>query len=140
MSTIDTEVFVLASMVAKDLVARRRELTPEDMARIIRLAMVGVAVPAMLIAIYWPSVQGVLFILLSLMVGLFPTILASLFRPLAPGVAFASILVGSLLVAPAFLFGWSDQDTAPLFVLLGSGVVVSLGLFRATPSIAREQD
>ena len=136
MSTLDTEIFLLASMVAKDVVARRRELMPDQMARIIRLSIVGVAVPAMLIAIYWPSAQGVLFILLSMFVALFPTILVSLFRPLAAGVAFASILFGALLVTPAFLFGWSDQDTAPLVVLLGSGAVVILGLFRAATTDA----
>ena len=77
-----------------------------------------------------------LFILLSMFVALFPTILVSLFRPLAAGVAFASILFGALLVTPAFLFGWSDQDTAPLVVLLGSGAVVILGLFRAATTDA----
>ena len=84
----------------------------------------------MLIAIYWPSILGVLFILLSLLMALFPVILVSLFRPLTPGVAFASILTGTLLVMPAFLFGWSDQDTAPLIVLMGSGAVIVLGMFR----------
>ena len=133
MSTIDTEVFLLASMVAKDFVGRRREMTQDEMARVIRLAMVGVAVPAMLIAIYWPSILGVLFILLSLLMALFPVILVSLFRPLTPGVAFASILTGTLLVMPAFLFGWSDQDTAPLIVLMGSGAVIVLGMFRRAP-------
>ena len=107
-------------------------MTADEMAGTVRLAMVGVAVPAMLIAIYWPSILGVLFILLSLLMALFPAVLVSLFHPLAPAVAFASILIGSLLVTPAFLFGWSDQDTSPLVVLLGSGAVVVFGLLRPT--------
>jgi SSS family solute:Na+ symporter len=134
MSTIDTEVFLLASMFAKDYLARRRELTPDGMTKVIRYAMVGVAAPAMGIAIVWPSILGVLFILLSLLMALFPTILVSLFRPVGPNVAFASVLIGSLLITPAFLFGWSSQDTAPLLVMAGSGAVVALGLLRPTPA------
>ncbi len=136
MSTIDTEVFVLASIVAKDFVSRRREMTPDEMAGSVRVAMVGVTVPAMVMAIYWPNVLGVLFILTSFLMALFPAVLVSLFRPLAAPVAFSSMLVGSLLVTPAFLFGWSDEDTAPLVVLLGAGAVVIFGLFRlAGPNV-----
>ena len=136
MSTIDTEVFVLASIVAKDFVSRAREMTPQEMAGVIRIAMVGVTVPAMVVAIYWPNVLGVYFLLSSFVMALFPALLVSLFRPLAAPVAFSSMLVGSLLVTPAFLFGWSDQDTAPLVVLLGAGAVVIFGLFRlAGPNV-----
>jgi len=139
MSTIDTEVFVLATMFAKDVMARRCELTEGELARVVRFAMVGVAVPAMAIAIYWPSILGVLFILLSLLMALFPVILVSLFRPVAPGVAFWSILTGTLLVTPPFLFGWTDQDTAPLIVLLGSGVVVALGFGRSAVAVGGDR-
>ena len=136
MSTIDTEVFLLASIVAKDFVSRRREMTPDEMAGSVRVAMVGVTVPAMVMAIYWPNVLGVLFILTSFLMALFPAVLVSLFRPLAAPVAFSSMLVGSLLVTPAFLFGLSDEDTAPLVVLLGAGAVVIFGLFRpAGPNV-----
>lgn len=130
MSTLDTEIFLLASMVGKDFVSRRRELTPDQLAKVIRVAMVGVAVPGMLIAIYWPTVLGALFMLLSLQMALFPAILVSLFRPLNAGVAFSSMVIGSLLVLATFLLGWSDPDTAPLVVLLGAGSVVVLGLLR----------
>ena len=130
MSTLDTEIFLLASMVGKDFVSRRRELTPEQLAKVIRVAMVGVAVPGMLIAIYWPTVLGALFMLLSLQMAIFPAIFVSLFRPLNASVAFLSMVIGSLLVLATFLLGWSDPDTAPLVVLLGAGSVVALGLLR----------
>jgi Na+/proline symporter len=130
MSTLDTEIFLLASMIGKDFVARRRELTPEKLAQVIRFAMVGVAVPAMLIAIYWPTVLGAMFMLLSLQMAIFPAILVSLFRPLNAGVAFSSMVIGSLLVLATFLLGWSDPDTAPLVVLLGAGSAVALGVLR----------
>jgi hypothetical protein len=54
----------------------------------------------------------------------------SLFRPLNAGIAFSSMVIGSLLVLATFLLGWSDPDTAPLVVLLGAGSVVALGLLR----------
>lgn len=138
MSTLDTEIFLLASMVAKDFVSRRRELTPDQMATVIRIAMVGVAVPAMLIAIYWPTVLGALFMLLSLQMAIFPAILVSLFRSLNAGVAFSSMVIGSLLVMLTFVFDWSDPDTAPLIVLLGAGSIVALGLFRGSRTDPRD--
>lgn len=131
MSTLDTEVFLLGTIVAKDFVSRRRETTPDEMAGWVRVAMVGVTGPAMVMAIYWPNVLGVLFIITSFLMALFPAILVSLFRPLAAPVAFSSMLVGSLLVTPAFLFGWFDEDTTPLVVLLGAGSVVIFGLLRS---------
>ena len=140
MSTIDTEVFLLASSVAKDFVSRRREITSDEMAGVIRIAMVGVTVPAMLMAIYWPKVLGVLFILTSFLMAIFPVVAVSLFRPLAPNAAFASMLIGCLLVTPSFLFGWSDEDTAPLLVLLGSGAVVLIGLFRTARPASDEDE
>lgn len=138
MSTLDTEIFLLASMVAKDFVSRRRALTPEQMASVTRIALVGVALPAMLIAIYWPTVLGALFLLLSSQMALFPAILVSLFRPLNAGVAFSSMVIGSVLVMLTFVFGWSDPDTAPLVVLLGAGTVVTFGLFRRAKTDPRE--
>lgn len=130
MSTIDTEVFLLASSVAKDFVARSREVTADEMTRIVRVAMVCVTLPAMAIAIYWPSVLDALFIFSSLLIALFPAIFVSLIRPVAPQVAFASILIGSLLLAPSFLLGWVSLDTAPLLVLLGASAAILLGSVR----------
>jgi SSS family solute:Na+ symporter len=130
MSTLDTEIFLLASMVGKDFVSRRRELTQEQLAQVIRIAMVGVTVPGMLIAIYWPTVLGALFMLLSLQMALFPAMLVSLFRPLSSGIAFLSMVIGSVLLVATFALGWTDPDTAPLVVLLGAGSVVALGLLR----------
>ena len=130
MSTIDTEVFLLASSAAKDFVARSRELSQDGMARIIRIAMVGVTLPAMMMAIYFPSILDALFIFNSLLIALFPAVLASLFMPVAPQVAFVSMLIGGLLLAPAFLLGWSSPDTTPLLVLLGASTTVLLGTVR----------
>lgn len=124
MSTIDTEVFLLASMAIKDFVSRRRPLTPVQMGTAIRVAMVAVTVPAMAIAIWWPSVLGVLFILTSLLMALLPAVLVSLFRPLSAGIGFSSMLLGSLLVALAFVFKWADEDTAPVLVLIASAAFV----------------
>ena len=128
MSTIDTEVFLLASMIAKDLLARRHEMSPDEMASVMRRAMVGVAIPAMLMAILWPSVLGLLFVLFSLQTPLFPAIAMSLFRPVSHRIAFASILAGALSITPAFVL--TDQVTAPLVVMMVSAVVAAFGLFR----------
>ncbi len=127
MSTIDTEVFLLSSSVAKDFVARSRELDPEGMTRVIRFAMVGVTLPAMLMAIYWPSILNALFVFLSLLIAMFPVLLVSLYRPVAPNIAFASMLTGGLLLAPAFLLGWINPDTSPLLVLAGAGAALLVG-------------
>lgn len=127
MSTIDTEVFLLSSSVAKDFVARSWELDPGGMTRVIRYAMVGVTVPAMLFAIYWPSILNAMFIFLSLLIAMFPVLLVSLYRPVVPNIAFASMLTGALLMAPAFLLGWINPDTSPLLVLGGATIVTLFG-------------
>lgn len=131
MSTIDTEVFLLASMAIKDFVSRRRPMTPVQMGGAIRVAMVAVTVPAMAVAIWWPSVLGVLFILTSFLMALLPSVLVSLFRPLPAGIAFGSMLLASLLVVPSFVLGWADEDTAPVLVLAVSVTVVLAGLARS---------
>lgn len=130
MSTIDTEVFLLGSSVAKDFVAKRRELSQDGLARIVRIAMVGVAVPAMMIAIYWPNVLDLLFVFSSLMLALFPAVFVSLFWPVQASTAFSSMLVGSLLLTLGLLLGWSSPDGAPLLVLLGACTVVLFGAVR----------
>ena len=81
-------------------------------------------------AIYWPNILDVLFILPSLLIALFPAVFVSLFWPLAPQVAFASMLIGCVLLAPAFLLGWSSPDTAPLLVLVGASAAILLGPVR----------
>ena len=130
MSTIDTEVFLLGSSVAKDFVAKRRELSQDGLARIVRIAMVGVAVPAMMIAIYWPNVLDLLFVFSSLMLALFPAVFVSLFWPVQASTAFSSMLVGSLLLTLGLLLGRSSPDGAPLLVLLGACTVVLFGAVR----------
>ena len=128
MSTIDTEIFLLASMISKDLIARRRAMTPNEMAAVTRQAMVGVAIPAMLMAIQWPSVLGVLFVLFSLQTPLFPIIGISLFCSVPRWIAFASVMAGALAIGPAFTL--TDQEIAPLVVMLVSAVVAAPAVFR----------
>jgi len=128
MSTIDTEVFLLGSSVAKDFISKSRELSQDGLAHVVRIAMVGVAVPAMMIAIYWPNVLEVLFVFSSLMLALFPVVLVSLFRPVHPTTAFSSMLVGGLLLVLGLLLGWSSPDSAPLLVLFGASTVVLFGV------------
>ena len=124
MSTIDTEVFLLGSSVAKDFISKSRELSQGSLTQVVRVAMVGVAVPAMTIAIYWPNVLEVLFVFSSLMLALFPAVLGSLFWPVQPTTAFLSMLVGGVLLGLGLLLGWSSPDSAPLLVLFGASTVV----------------
>jgi len=130
MSTIDTEVFLLSSSVAKDFISKSIELNQDGLARIVRIAMIGVTMPAMMIAIFWPNVLEVLFVFSSLMLALFPVVLVSLFWTVQPTTAFFSMLVGSLLLALGLLLGWSSPDSAPLLVLLGASTIVLFGTVR----------
>ena len=127
MSTIDTEMFLLASSVAKDFVAKRKALTDREMARIIRGAMIGISVPAMAIAIGFPRVYDLLAYFNSLMLALFPAVLSSLFWTLKKQAVFASVVVGLFSLVPLFLLGQFNPDTAPLAVLAGSTVALIAG-------------
>jgi SSS family solute:Na+ symporter len=127
MSTIDTEVFLLASSIGKDLVARRRKLSQDSLARVVRAAMLGVCIPAMAIAIYWPSILDIFWVNSSLFAVLFPATSVSLFVPLNRHVVFVSIVGGSLSLLVLLFFDMFNPDTGPVAVLVGASAILLVG-------------
>lgn len=94
MSTIDTEVYLVASSIAKDFIAQRRQLSDAELAKVIGVAMVILSAAAVLFAIFVRDVLSVLFGLASILLSLSPAVIASLFWELKPKAVALSMIGG----------------------------------------------
>jgi len=113
MSTIDTEVYLLASSIAKDFVARtRKEISDIDLSKIIRIAMVLLVLVAMLIAIFVRDVVSTLFAIASFGLSLAPAVIGSLLWKLKPKAVFFSMLGGLTAFFALIIFGQFNPDNA----------------------------
>ncbi len=114
MSTIDTELFVLASSIAKDFSHRRKSKTDKEMQKIIRISLVGLALISMLVAIFVSDVLLVLFSLVSLILCVSPTIIASLFWKIKSKAVILSMLAGVISFLVLFIMGQLTPDTSAI--------------------------
>src|SRR3989344_1199592 len=113
MSTIDTEVYLLASSIAKDFVARKRkEITDIDLSKIIRPTMIILVFVAVFIAIFVRDIITVLFGLASFGLSLSPAIVGSLFWRLKPKAVFISMLGGVITFFTLIAIGQFNSDNA----------------------------
>lgn len=112
MSTIDTEVFVLASSVAKDFIGRRKKLNEDEIMKIIRVSMIVLTVLSVVFAILVRDIMGVLFTLLSLTLSLSPAIIASLFWKLKSKAVLVSLIAGVLAFLVLFAIGQLTAENA----------------------------
>ena len=113
MSTIDTEVYLLASNIGKDFVARtKKDISDIELGKIIRATMIVLVFIAMLIAIFVRDIVTVLFGLASFGLSLSPAIVGSLFWKLKPKAVFFSMLGGVLAFAVLIVTGQFNPDNA----------------------------
>ncbi|MCF7910201.1 sodium:solute symporter family protein [Candidatus Pacearchaeota archaeon] len=126
MSTIDTELFVLSSSIAKDFCHRRKEKSEEQMAKIIKNSLIVLAAISMIIAIFFSEIITLLFAIVSLLLAISPVIIASLFWRIRNNAAFLSILGGFLAFLSLIFIGNLNADTAVitlpaaiLFLIIG---------------------
>lgn len=106
MSTIDTEVYLLSSTIAKDFVAsRKRDIDDIQLIKIIKTGMAALSILAMLFAIIVRDVLVVLFGLASFVLSLSPVIVASLFWKLKPNAVFFSMIGGVLAFSALIILG-----------------------------------
>lgn len=133
MSTIDTEVYLLASSVAKDFVARTKEnISDIDLSGIIRVTMVLLVVIAMLIAIFIRDVVTTLFAIASFGLSLSPAVIASLLWKLKPKAVFLSMTGGLLAFFALIALGQFNPDNAvaslpAAFIFLIIGQIIFKG-------------
>jgi len=126
MSTIDTELFYLSSSIAKDILPSRRDRTSEEIARIIRRGLLGLAAASMLIAIFVSNILLLLFALISLALATSPVIIGSLFWKIKNNAAFLSMLAGLITFVVLMISGKLTPDTA-IVTLPVSSVFLAIG-------------
>ncbi len=126
MSTIDTELFVLSSSVAKDFSYRRKKISDEQIAKIIRKSLIVLAFLSMAVAIFVSEILLVLFGLISLILCVSPSIIASLFWKLKNKAVFLSMIGGVAALIILILIGKFNPNTsvitlpaAILFLIIG---------------------
>lgn len=112
MSTIDTELFVLSSSIAKDFYHRKKEKSEEQMAKIIKNSLIVLAAISMVVAIFFSQVVTLLFAIVSLLLAVSPVIICSLFWKIKNNAAFLSILGGFLAFVSLIFVGSLNSDTA----------------------------
>lgn len=113
MSTIDTEVYLLASSIAKDFIAQtKKEISDTDLSKIIRPTMIVLVLFAMSIAIFVRDILTVLFGLASFGLSVSPAIVGSLFWKLKPKAVFFSMLGGVLTFSALIVLGQFNPDNA----------------------------
>lgn len=129
MSTIDTEVYLLASTIAKDFSKGSSQTTDADLSKKIRVSMTILTVVATFIAIFVTDIIITLFALASLGLSLAPAIIVSLFWKLKPTAIFASMSGGVLAFVALIVLGQFNPDNAIatlpvalVFLLIGQAI------------------
>lgn len=126
MSTIDTEVYLISSTIAKDFVAGFRELSESRLIRTISWTMVILSLSAMVFAIFVRDVLSVLFGLASLLLSLAPAVIGSFFWKLKPRAVFASLLGGVGTFMALIIFGYFTPENS-VATLPGAVILLILG-------------
>ncbi len=126
MSTIDTELFVLSTSIAKDFHFRRKARSDSEMAKIIRTYLIVLAFLSMSIAIYISEILLVLFGIVSLILSVSPAIIASLFWKMKDDAVFMSMIAGIISLFILVITGNFSPDnsiitlpTSILFLFIG---------------------
>lgn len=127
MSTIDTEVYLLASTVAKDFIAsRKKNIDDASLIRIIKYWMAILSVLAMIFAILVRDVVSTIFGLASFILALAPAIVASLFWKLKPRAVFFS-MVGGVLAFLALIISGNFTPENSIATLPGALLFLIIG-------------
>jgi len=112
MSSIDTQLFVLSSSIAKDFFYRRKEISEEQMAKIIRMALVPLAIVSMFVAIFVSDILLVIFGIISITLIVSPAIIASLLWKLKNNAVFLSMIGGVLALLILIFTGTFTLETS----------------------------
>jgi SSS family solute:Na+ symporter len=128
-STIDTELFYMATSYCNDLFAGDKKLPPEKLRSKIRIALVVLGVSGALIAVLVRDILTLVFTVAGLLTAISPVVLGLLFFPIKKQAAFVSMLGGALSLVVIMVIGKFDGDTASItfpvaLVLLILGQIV----------------
>lgn len=112
-STIDTELFYMATSLCNDL-HRKRTISPELLRTRIRIAIVALGVSAALTAIVVKDLLTLVFTIAGLLSAISPVVLCALFWRVKRQAAFISMLGGAISLGVVALLGKFNVDTAAI--------------------------
>lgn len=110
MSTIDTELFLLSSSIAKDF----QKFNDKKASHTIKVTMVILALISMCIAIFVSQILTILFGIVSLILAVSPAILAAMFWNPKKNAIFLSLIGGVLGFLVLIVLGEFTPDTAAI--------------------------
>jgi len=111
MSTIDTELFYLASSATRDFVSKKRQYSQEKLAINIRKIILLLAFTSMVIAIFVSNILQLIFALISLNLIVSPIIFFSLFWKIKKRAVFLGMLGGLLAFFALVISANLNADT-----------------------------
>jgi solute:Na+ symporter, SSS family len=126
LSSSDTEIFVLSSVVTRDLKNYTKRFSEESMRRMTRWIMIGLVALVSLVAIFYQNILSLGFTLASLNLVLFPVVFGSLYWKLKEKAVFWSLALALASVLVLFAFGQLNPQNAvlPLPIALVSLIVL----------------
>lgn len=121
MSTVDTESFLLSSIISRDFLQKKK-----DTKKVFRIGMLSIVIISVLTAVFVSDIITLLFGLMSLLVILSPAIFFSFFWKLKDRAVLLSLVGGLLMLAVVVFTGKFSPDSAVLtfpasLVFLGIG-------------------
>lgn len=112
LSSSDTEVFVISSVLTRDLKNYTRKWSEESMRKMTRFFMVALVIIVSLIAIFYQNILSLGFSLASLNLALFPTVFGSLYWKLKESAVFWSLALAFASVLILFFTNALTPETA----------------------------
>ncbi len=134
LSSSDTVVFVVSSIITRDLKNYSHRFTNDSMKKLSRFFMISFIILAVLMGMVYQNILALGFSSASLCIMFFPIVFGSLYWKLEKDAVFWSLVFGFLSVFLLFIFNALNPETAliPLPVVLIS-LFVCQKVFRTTP-------
>lgn len=134
LSSSDTEIFVISSIITRDLKNYTRKYSEESMRKLTRLFMIGLVVLVSLIAIFYQNILSLGFSLASLNLALFPAVFGSLYWKLKEPAVFWSLMLAFLSVVVLFVTNQLNPQTAVIpFPIALIALLIFSKIFKRSP-------
>ena len=126
MSSADTMIFVLASSVAKDFVARskRKTLDQHYVYRLTKIFIVVISISSMVAAYFFRDLVAIVMTIAGVAFAIVPAVVARFHWEIKPLAAFASLLSGVLYVLVLILTNTIISELAVASVVVSAMVLI----------------
>ena len=112
LSSSDTEIFVISSIITRDLKNYTKKYSEESMRKMTRFFMVVLVLLVSLVAIFYQNIISLGFSMASLNLALFPVVFASLYWKLKESAVFWSLVLTFAGIVGLFVLKQLTPETA----------------------------